>query len=260
MQLCTVLARVVLGLSILVQPSITFAQEPLLGRFSTTNVKPWGFFNKERVPVGVLVSLVHALENELINTKNNSVIINNKLRPYPRVIHEIKTGAADFAVMFNSPESNKIGISIGKVSELRIIIAGRAGTPPINNLNQLQGKPVGHISGSKYGSIFDNNHSLDKLPLTSMEQGLKMLLKKRIYAFASADQTLYYALRELQVPSHKVTSLMTVSEVPIELYFSRASTRTELIPPITKALSRLKAKGILDSIFHKAGDLPSSLN
>ena len=260
MRLLTNFVSFILGLSLLLQASAVFAQDPLIARFSTSNVKPWGFLNQEGMPAGLLISLVHELENELTNTRNNRVTINNNIRPYPRVIHEIKKGAIDFAVMFNSPEANKIGIPLGKVADHKILIVGLAGTPPINNLNQLQGKPVGHIRGSKYGPLFDNHQSLNKLPLGSMEQGLNMLLKKRIYAFASADQTLYYALRELQIPSHKVIPLMTVSEVSTALYFSKASTRTYLIQPLTDALAKLKAKGVLDSIFYKDGYLPSSSN
>ena len=252
--------KLILGLSFLLHASIIFAQEPLTARFSTSNVKPWGFLNQDGVPVGLLVNLVHALEDELINANDNRVTIDNHIRPYPRVIHEIKTGSIDFAVMFKSPEANKIGISVGKVADHKILIVGLAGTPKINNLNQLKDKPIGHIRGSKYGPIFDNHQSLNKLPLGSMEQGLNMLLKKRIYAFASADQTLYYALRELQIPSNKVIPLMTVSEVSTALYFSKASTRTYLIQPLTDALAKLKAKGVLDSIFYKDGYLPNSSN
>lgn len=237
---------------------ISFAGESLVAHFSTSNVKPWGMVDKEGVQTGLLVRFLNALENELENDIGDRVKIDNHIRPYPRVIHEIKTGVVDFAAMFNSPQSNAIGISVGKVTDSKILIVGLSDKLSISNLDQLKNKPIGHIRGSKYGPLFDDNRTLNKISLDSMERGINMLLKGRIYALASADQTLYYALERLKIPSDTIKPIMTVSQVSVELYFSKASTKTELIPSISNALSKLKSKGILDAIFHQEGYIPKA--
>jgi len=252
-----VFANLILVGLLLLGTSILSANEPLVARFSTSNVKPWGFINTEGVPTGLLISLVHALESELASS-GNGIKIDNKIRPYPRVILELGAGVVDFAVMFNSPESNRIGISVGKVADHEILLVGLAGAPKINKFSQLESKPIGHIRGSKYGQLFDNNKLLNKISLGSMKQGIDMLLLRRIYALASADQTLYYALNELQISSHKITPLMTINRVSTELYFSKASTKTELIPAFTHALKKLKSKGVLNTIFYQEGYVPQS--
>lgn len=240
-------------------PALTsFANETIVAHFSTSNVKPWGFVNKDGVQEGLLIRLVHALENELEVDADNRVKIDNHIRPYPRVIHEIKTGAVDFAAMFNSPQSNQFGISIGKITDSKILIVGLSDKPRISSIDQLENRPIGHIRGSKYGPLFDDNKTLNKISLDSMERGIKMLLKGRIYALASADQTLYYALERLKIPSQRIKPMMTVSEVSVELYFSKASAKTELIHPISDALSKLKSKGVLDTIFYQEGYIPKT--
>jgi len=83
-----------------------------------------------------------------------------------------------------------------------------------------------------------------------------MLLLGRIFAMACADQTLYYTLEKLQIPNTKVMPLMTINQVSTGLYFSKASTRTELISPLTRALSGIREKGVINSIFYKNGYIP----
>ncbi len=249
-----------LGALLFSQASSVYANELLVARFSTSNIEPWGFINEKGVPTGLLIKLANALEKELATDGDNGVKIVNQVRPYPRVIRELEKGAVDFAVMFKSPEADKIGISVGKVADHKVLLIGLADIPAIKNLSQLENKHIGYIRGSKYGPLFDNNKSLNKVSLGSMEQGINMVLLRRIYALASADQTLYFALKELKIPSQKITTLMTINQVSTELYFSKASIRTELIPPLTEALSRLKAKGVLSTIFYKEGYVPQYLN
>jgi len=243
----------ILGLLLIFQASLLFASEPIVVRFATSNVKPWGFIDQAGAPTGLLIELAQALEGELASTDDKHIKINNHIRPYSRVIQEIRAGSVDFAVLFKSPDADKFGISIGKVADHKVLLIGAAGTPPIDEFSQLERKPIGHILGSKWGEHFDSYQALNIMPVSSMEQGINMLLNGRIYAFASTDQALYYALEKLQIPRKKITPLMTIGQVSTHLYFSKASARVELIVPFTEALSTLKEKAVVNTIFYQQG-------
>jgi len=68
--------------------------------------------------------------------------LTDNIFPYPRVILGIKSGTIDFAIMFDSPEANKIGVYVGKIADHKIFLNGRAGTPNVKSLDQLGSKLV----------------------------------------------------------------------------------------------------------------------
>ncbi len=239
-------SRLLFGLlfTVLCLPVMATNGSEITASFSTSNVKPWGYKDAQGNCAGLLSELVDKLRVQ------TGFKITNHIRPYPRVILEISRGDVDFAVMFNSPQAKEIGISVGRVVKANILLIGRAGAPRLQTLDELKGKTIGHIRGSKYSKEFDDLTGVEKISLESMEQGVTMLLRDRIYVMAGADQTIYYALEKLKIPVHEITSVYTISTASADLYFSRESTRTELIEPMRKAMAELQTQGILERIFY----------
>ncbi len=239
-----------LGLLSYSSKSVAHPEAP--AHFSTSNIQPWGYLNDKNQPDGLLTKLAQALEKE------TNIHIDNQIRPYPRVIHEVKMGTTDFAVMFNSPQSHTIGISVGRVVNPKVVLTALANSEQITNLSQLQGKTVGYLRGSKYGAIFDNNNELNKVPLGSMEQGIKMLLTHRIYAMVGTEHSFYFTLKKLKISTDKVRAIFTVNETSGDLYFSKKSKNKHLIEPFKKALATLRARGGLHDIFYNNDYMPKS--
>ncbi len=238
-------------LGLLFYSSISFAHPGAPAHFSTSNIQPWGYLNDKNQPDGLLTKLAEALEKE------TNIHIDNQIRPYPRVIHEVKMGTTDFAVMFNSPQSRAIGISVGHVVNPKIVLTALVDSEKITDLAQLKGKAVGYLRGSKYGAVFDNNE-LNKVPLGSMEQGIKMLLTHRIYAMVGTEHSFYFTLKKLKISTDKVRAIFTVNETSGDLYFAKKSKNKHLIEPFKKALRTLKEKGILYDIFYNNDYMPLS--
>jgi polar amino acid transport system substrate-binding protein len=65
--------------------SVVNAELPGPAHFSTSNIEPWGYLNDKNKPDGLLSQLAEAL------AKETNIMVDNQIRPYPRVIHEIKT-------------------------------------------------------------------------------------------------------------------------------------------------------------------------
>ncbi|MCL6414660.1 transporter substrate-binding domain-containing protein [Aestuariirhabdus sp. Z084] len=212
---------------------------------STSTVKPWGYVNAQGQLDGLLSRFTLELE------KHSGITLNNTLTPYPRVIQEVKSGQADLAVLFKSPQADQYGIDLGEVVKTSIIITARADAPPINSLDALAGKRVGYIRGSRYGASFDDNLQLYKVPIRDMAQGVRMLMQGRIEAMVSADYTLFYTLRELDIEPTRLVHLLTLDSNSGHLYLSRRSTKPDSAANLQKALEEMRSNGILQQIFFK---------
>jgi len=221
-----------------------------LAKFSTSNIATWRYKNAQDQYDGLLIKVAQSLQSE------TKIPIKNAVLPYPRVINDIKTGTSDFAIMFNSPQANELGISIGSVVKPKIVLIAFKGTEKVSNLNELSGRYIGYLRGSKYGEVFDHNTEISRVPLESVNQGIKMLLQNRLYAVAATEQTFYYALRKLKISKNKIASIMTISTTSGDLYFSKASKNTHLIEPFRKALIKLNKNGVLHDIFYNNGYMP----
>jgi len=249
LQILTVTATLLfLVLSPLNQASEEFEQalkEPVY--FMTTTVKPWGYRNKAGEQAGLLVRFIDELALEAQRPYRN------QLQPYPRVIHALRSGAADMAVLFDSPKAGDIGYRVGEVVGVDVLLVAQRGTPSVNSLSELKGWRVGFIRGSKYTPAFDSADHFSRIPMNSMQQGLAMLLAGRIDAMASTDQTFFYAMEELALEPDRVQRLLLLGKTSAGLYFSKQSTKQHLIPYYRAALERLESSGQLAKIFLRQG-------
>jgi len=227
------------------------AQQPVI--FVTSTVKPWGFQTKAGELDGLLVRFAEELAREV------QVPMNNYLQPYPRVIHSVKSGTADMAVLFDSPMMHDIGLRVGQVIETEILVVVKSGTPSATSLADLSGWRVGYIRGSKYTQEFDQADNFIRIPINTMRQGLAMLLTGRLDAMSSADQTLFYAMDTMGVTPDRVQKLLVLGTATAGLYMSKRSKKQRLIPNYRIALERLRSSGRLDEIFfrHDLGSLPA---
>ncbi len=213
-------------------------------RFVSSTVKPWGYITSSGKPDGLLVRFV----DELGRTAGLPYV--NRLQPYPRVKHSLANGQADLAVLFSGPESERIGISLGAVVDTYIMLVGPAGRESIESLDEVQGKLVGYIRGSRYGPEFDNHEGIIKTPVNRMRQGLAMLLTGRLDAMASTDQTLFYTLRKMDVEVGRLSPLLVLGKTQGHLYLSRQTTNQHLAPIYRDALDQLRVSGKLDTLFY----------
>ncbi len=217
--------------------------------FSVSNVKPWGYYRNHNHPTGLLVEFGDQLQRQILKNAAARLDFENHIRPYPRVISDIKTGRADFAVLFNSPESLNYGNSLGKIASFEILITGRKTSPPINTIDDLAGKTIGYVRGSKYGPAFDSNNKLIKVSLDSMDKGVEMLLKGRLDALICLDQTLHYSLKEKSINPSATKTLLVLGSARADLFISKRSDKAVYQKEVSDALRQLHKKGTIKAIF-----------
>jgi len=211
--------------------------------FATSSIKPWGYLNDQGDMDGLLVEFTEALH------KNSDIKYENNIRPYPRVIHSLKAGRINFAVLIDSPE---LGPKLIKVSHLLmadVVLVGGKNSARIDSLEALSGERVGYIRGSKYGAAFDTAYNFSKYPVNSMNQGLAMLLAGHLDALASLDHTLYFTMAEMSVEPSELRFLMKLGEVSASLYMSALSPRDKIFQRYVNEIERMRKDGALSRIF-----------
>jgi len=210
--------------------------------FANSLIKPWGM-EIDGTAQGLLVDVQYALSLE------TGLEHQVQLQPYSRVIHSIYSGDVDMAMLFDAQADLSRIIKIAPVAESPVIIVGRAGIKALSSIDQLNGKLVGHMRGSKYGPIFDDATHFRKIPINAMPQALAMLIRGRIDAMAGVDLTFFWAIKQKRFPPSRFTPLLEISRPTVSLYISKKSSRLELIPIYRDAMQELHRSGVIEEIF-----------
>ena len=205
----------------------------------TSTVTPWGFADNEGHQAGILVDFQQFLFSRA------GLPLHNTLIPYPRVIQEIASGKADVAVMFTSPLANQIADSLGKVVDEHIIIVTRADAPDYHSLDDFAGKQVGQVRGSRYGEVFDNHPLLQRIPVTDVDQGLKMLLAGRLDAMASTEHSLLYAMYSSGIRGEQIRIALPLFTARADLYVAKRAAGQPWVAPLRQALQSMSDDGSL---------------
>lgn len=214
-------------------------------RVSTSTVTPWGIVSDDGSAAGILVDF------QKILFERAGVPMNLRMEPYPRVIQSIRSGTADVAVMFVSPESQRIAISLGKVVDEQIVIVTLADRPPVHSLDDFNGKLVGQVRGSRYGKDFDQHPGIVRTPVTDVEQGLKMLLSGRIEAMTSTQHSLLYAMYTASIDSNRIRIALPLFTAQADLYVSRQAATEPWVDLLHKALQTMTEDGTLHPALYQ---------
>ncbi|WP_284378770.1 substrate-binding periplasmic protein [Litoribrevibacter albus] len=211
---------------------------------STSNVMPWGIEKSDAPNEGLLVEFAKAFGD------SSGIRYKNRLKPYPRVINDIRLGHADLAVLFESPESERIAYSLGEVTSVDVIAVSKSSHRQIWSLSDLDGERVAYVRGSKYGHQFDQHKGFKKVPVNNMNQGLKMLMQNHVDVVVSTDQSIYYGIDSLGIQSKWLKKLLVISTATANLYLSKQSAFVHKKDELSAVVKKMKAGGILNHIFY----------
>ena len=227
-------------------PEAALMSHPNRPKIVVPMVAPWGFFSDSNVPSGLLIDF----QQELF--KRADLEVSAELRPYPRVVHDLASGSSDMGVMFASPMAEQLGKSLGHVVTMRVILIAPAHRKQaIANLEDLTGERVGFIRGSKYGRKFDEHPDFEHIPVTGVEQGLRMLVTGRLDAMAATEQALLYGMYMSGIPAAEFVIHLTLGNARADLYVSRHREHESWVPKVSAALKTMNLDGTSTKIFYQ---------
>lgn len=216
------------------------AQEPVV--FSSSLIKPWTLM-KDGQKVGLLDRTLAVLGEYTGHPYRNMH------HPYSRVFHDLYSGTADMALVFDAPEIEELAVKVGILETTRVIVVGRPGALSIESLKDLRGLNVGHMRASKFGPEFDDAVHFERHPMNSVRQGLAMVISGRIDAMAAVDHTIYWGMREIQLEPGRLVEILEFDGPDLGLFMSKKSKRQNLIDDYREAIEALKSSGAFSEIY-----------
>ncbi len=223
-----------------VSSSVTAQTPPL--QVLLADVWPWSYRDESRELQGLLVDLFRALEQE------TGLTMELRLYPHQRVMLELSRGNGDLSILFANPAVDRFADRSAAVVRSRFFLLAHPSFTGELNLKNLPGKPVGYMRGNYYGKDFETDHSIIKIPITSLEQGVMMLHAGRLTAMISSEQLIYYTLKEMAIPEVEWRTELHSEKQMAYLYRRHDGVPATRIQPLVDAIEKLRASGELNHL------------
>lgn len=208
------------------------------------DIAPWGYLDKDGKIGGIQFELIRAIAKEMGED------IDIQLVPYKRMIENLETGAADFAIFYRSRKSEKSCEPLANWGKLDIIVIGRAGTN-LRSYQDLKPLEIAVRLGGFFEPHFDTDSTLNKLTVDNYSHGIKLLMAKRADAVIGTRATLYYEFQKQGVALDELGEPFVINSKEDWLHFSRKSVHQEKKENLTQAVNKLVKSGTFDQIFSK---------
>lgn len=212
--------------------------------FSIPDVWPWAYEDEDGDLQGSLIDVAYRLSDL------TGVAVTPKLRPLRRAIVELRSGQANFSILFQNPGLDIEAINVASVTRVNILLAAMTETAYPLTLEELKGKRVAYIRGTYLGEAFEQDMDVVKVPLNAISQAVELLSMGRISAVLASDHNIY---RTLSAKNLNRDMLRYVEHVPGQkgtLYMSRVSSRPDVARKFKVAIEQMNAEGELDRIFY----------
>ena len=181
-----------LFLSLVFTPSITWADEKKKHRFSALSLQPYGIVNGDRQE-GIYADI---LKKVVIGTSLQAHI---DVVPIKRLISLMKQGDITCSILFRVKDLEKWFEPIAKIGkQLESVVFYRNGMS-VTNLTDLENRSMGLVNGISLSPKLSDNKRIQKYLVKNYETGVRMLDGKRFDAIVGTRAALVYAFLEQKI-------------------------------------------------------------
>jgi|AntDeeMetagen681_2_1112603.scaffolds.fasta_scaffold00047_26 ABC-type amino acid transport substrate-binding protein len=219
------------------------AAEPIV--FSLAAIAPWAKETPDGEPQGLLVDLVKELRSR------TGLPLRYHLRPHARTLLELEEGIADFVPSFAAPNVEKISDRVGHLVTVRVLVLGRAGDESVDSLAELNGQNVGYLAGTWYGSTFEENDRIHKVPVNNVAHGVRLLKRERLKAVVATEIAIPSGYNPESEDSPSLKVLLELEPNEGKLYMSRKSSLDQERKRIAEALKAMHEDGTMEKLFRE---------
>lgn len=212
--------------------------------FAIPDVWPWAYETESGELGGSLIDVAGRL------SEITGIPVELQLRPLRRTIVELRSGEADFSILFQNPELDIEVINVASVTRVKILLAAMADSEYPLTLQDLEGRRVAYIRGTYLGEDFEADTDVLKVPVNGVGQALELLSLGRISAILASDHNIYRTLSSRDMPRDLLRYHEHVSGQNGTLYISRVARRPEAAREFAAAIEQMSADGELDEIFY----------
>ncbi len=228
----------------------TETRSPAAPTFLIAEVWPWGYFDQNHEPAGLIKTFAARL------SEHAGVEMNYRILPHQRVLADFRRNEGDYTMLFQNPEVDSFAERVGMVQVSDILLVTQRESQQSLTLGALAGKTLGYIGGTYYGEAFQADQSIVKLPLSSLDQAIRMLQLGRLDALITSDILLHHSLRQAQLDPGAFRAQVLTRGHEAFLYVSQGSRNAVHVPKVRAALEEMRDNGELDAMFRNSLQLP----
>jgi polar amino acid transport system substrate-binding protein len=210
----------------------------------TIAVSPYGIEAPEG-DSGIYFDLANTLVQQL--TADTHFLLDHKIYPYVRIIHELKTGQTDLSIMFKYKELEDYVTYIHPLPTLTNIVIGLSGTE-FKNIAELEGKTLAYLRGAKFSDAIDNNPLILKITTKDFRQGIDLLKAGRVDAIIGPSEPIIAAAQKFDDSEQFFGLPLAVSERTPWVQISNKSPLMAIIPQIKQHIKYIIEKGELETL------------
>ena len=229
-------------LALTVTNNVSYANESKL-KVSVPDFPPFSGFNENKYCAGASVLAIQAVLESL------DVTIEIASYPYARILHSLKTGELDLALILHNSAIENDAIYIGPLSLAKIILITPSGTSIrcYNDLYQL--KNIAVIRHAQFNEQFDQDNALHKITLDSYDQAISMLKMNRIDGVIGSKIGLEYALRQQGMDLNLISNAFELDTKELGLHLAKKSSFITLLPLLTSAVENNYQQDLLYQLY-----------
>lgn len=218
--------------------------------FLIAEVWPWGYLDENNQPAGLIESFASRLASRA------GIDMHIHVLPHQRVLADFKRGDGDYTLLFENPAVELFADRVGLAMEGDILLISPHSSRQQLTLPALAGKTLGYIGGTYYGEAFHADNDIIKIPLSSLDQAIRMLQLNRLDALITSDTLLHHSLQQAQLdPGNFRASILTRGHAAY-LYAARDNPAPQHGTAVRTALVEMQASGEVGTIFRGAMALP----
>lgn len=155
---------------------------------------PWGSYNENGRPTGIQVELIQQL------VVRSGLPLQIRLVALQRIAEEAEKGGFDLTLM---PRPNAIKNRLEPIATLYsgpMIAIGAPGVRLTTEKDLETLSPIGTLRTLIYGSSYENNPRIERIPENTIEGALRKLQAGRLTAFIASEASIRLVARHMKLP------------------------------------------------------------
>ncbi len=220
------------------------SQENKTLQIRTISISPYGITSEGKFS-GIYYDLANTLAREA------GYNVSHAIYPYARIIHELKYGKTDLTIMFKYKELEDHVTYIAPLPSLKNVVIGLKESH-FPSIQSLKYKKIAYLRGAKFSDEIDNDADVLKTPIRDFDQGISMLLAKRVDAIIGPLDPITMAFNNLKItgklPEPTLGLPLIVSERTPWIQLSKHSRSNISIDELTVHFQHILERGELEKL------------
>lgn len=200
---------------------------------------PFYFVSDNEKCQGVAVSVLQQISEHL--TQPITVLP----LPYTRIIYSLNHEKLDLALIFKNKHMVNSVEYIGPISQSKVVVLTELNNT-INSYKELTRlKVIAVIRNAKFDDKFDLDTALNKVPVESYHQAIKMLNLGRVDAVVGSFVGLEYELRVQKLDVKRLDKAFQLGNKEWWLHFSKNTSNPQLLSQLQLAAEKVKKPDLI---------------